>query len=230
MGWLLQFPHGPDAPADGGYMASSSKQAVVGLMAAVIAFASAGALAQEDPYDRRYDDRQDGRYDRGYQGDYDYAKVVDVEPLTRRVRVTTPTRECWDETRTETAPYYGPSRERGGATLLGAAIGAVIGHQIGHGHGRRAATVAGAVVGGAIARDQAERRAAQNSSGNGGYASQPPRQYTVERCQTRYNEQWEERVDGYRVTYVYNGRRQVTTLPYEPGDRIRVRVDVSPAE
>jgi hypothetical protein len=32
------------------------------------------------------------------------------------------------------------------------------------------------------------------------------------------------------VTYVYNGRRQVTTLPYRPGDRIRVRVDVSPAE
>jgi hypothetical protein len=29
---------------------------------------------------------------------------------------------------------------------------------------------------------------------------------------------------------VYHGRRQVTELPYRPGDRIRVRVDVSPAE
>jgi uncharacterized protein YcfJ len=207
-------------------MVSSSNKAVVGVVAAVIAFASAGALAQDERYDRRYDDRYDERHDRGYDGDYDYAKVIDVEPLTRRVRVTTPTRECWDETRTEPAPYYGPSRERGGATLLGAAIGAVIGHQIGHGSGRRAATVAGAVVGGAIARDQADRRAARN----GGYAAVPPREYTVERCQTRYDEQWEERVDGYRVTYVYNGRRQVTTLPYKPGDRIRVRVDVTPAE
>jgi uncharacterized protein YcfJ len=90
--------------------------------------------------------------------------------------------------------------------------------------------VAGAVVGGAIGRDQAERRAAQNANNHGTYASVPGREYTVERCQTRYNEQWEERVDGYRVTYVYNGRRQVTTLPYKPGERIRVRVDVSPAE
>ncbi len=214
---------------------ASSKKVMVGLMAAVVAFASAGALAQDDRYDDRYDrrsdrppnDRPDGRYDDSYDGEYDYAKVIDVEPLTRRVRVSTPTRECWDETRYEQpAPYYGPSRERGGATLLGAAIGAVIGHQVGHGHGRRAATVAGAVVGGAIARDQAERRAVQNGS----HASVPPREYTVERCQTRYDDQWEERVDGYRVTYVYNGRRQVTTLPYKPGDRIRVRVDVSPAE
>jgi uncharacterized protein YcfJ len=41
---------------------------------------------------------------------------------------------------------------------------------------------------------------------------------------------WEERTDGYRVTYVYNGRKGVTELPYRPGDRIRVRVDVTPAE
>ena len=52
----------------------------------------------------------------------------------------------------------------------------------------------------------------------------------VQRCETRYRDSWEERTDGYRVTYVYNGRRQVTELPYRPGDRIRVRVDVSPAE
>ena len=54
--------------------------------------------------------------------------------------------------------------------------------------------------------------------------------YTVQRCETRYHDEWQERVDGYRVTYVYHGRRQVTQLPYRPGDRIRVRVDVSPAE
>jgi uncharacterized protein YcfJ len=52
----------------------------------------------------------------------------------------------------------------------------------------------------------------------------------VQRCETRYHDEWQERTDGYRVTYMYNGRRQVTELPYRPGDRIRVRVDVSPAE
>ena len=52
----------------------------------------------------------------------------------------------------------------------------------------------------------------------------------MQRCETRY-QRWQERIDGYRVTYVYNGRRQVTEMPYRPGDRIRVRVDVSsPAE
>jgi uncharacterized protein YcfJ len=214
---------------------ASSKKTMVGLVAATFAFAATGALAQDprDPrndngYDDRYDNRYDDRYDdRQDGGAYDYAKVVDVQPLTRRVRVTAPVRECWDETRYEQPqPYYGPSRERAGSTLLGAAIGAVIGHQIGHGRGRDTATVAGAVVGGAIGRDQANRRAARN----GQYASVPPREYTVERCQTRYRDDWEERTDGYRVTYIYNGRRQVTELPYKPGDRIRVRVDVSPAE
>ena len=198
--------------------------------AAALTFGSVGALAQDryDPnprYDGRYDDRYDDRRDDRYDDDaYDWARVVDVQPLTRRVRVTSPQRECWNETRYDDRGYGAPSRERAGSTLLGAAIGAVIGHQIGHGRGRDAATVAGAVVGGAIGRDQAERRAAARGNGP------PPREYTVERCEVRYNDTWEERTDGYRVTYVYNGRRQVTELPYRPGERIRVRVDVSPAE
>ena len=33
-----------------------------------------------------------------------------------------------------------------------------------------------------------------------------------------------------RYTYVYNGRRQVTEMQNRPGERIRVRVDVRPAE
>jgi uncharacterized protein YcfJ len=102
-------------------------------------------------------------------------------------------------------------------------IGAAIGNQIGHGDGRRAATAAGAIIGAGIGRDQAQRRVAQ-------YGSPAPREYTVQRCETRYHDEWQERVDSYRVTYVYHGHRQVTELPYRPGERIRVRVDVSPAE
>lgn len=197
----------------------SIKKAVLGLSVAAFTLASAGALAQ-DRYDGRYDDRGDERYDDRYDrdGGYDYARVVDVQPLTRRVRVTTPQRECWDETRVDQG-RGGPRTSAGGA-ILGAVIGGVIGHQIGSGRGRDAATAAGAVIGAGVGARQAER-----NSGNA-----PAREYTVERCDTRYSEHWEERVDGYRVTYVYNGRRQVTQLPYKPGDRIRVRVDVSPAE
>ena len=35
-------------------------------------------------------------------------------------------------------------------------------------------------------------------------------------------------IDGYEVTYVYGGREYVTHMPYDPGDRIRVRVAVTP--
>ena len=113
-----------------------------------------------------------------------------------------------------------PNRIAG--TAAGAVIGGVIGSQVGSGRGRDAATAAGAVIGAGIGHSQAQKRNAANQG--------PPREYTVERCDTRYSQHWEERVDGYKVTYVYNGRRQVTELPYRPGDRIRVRVDVSPAE
>ena len=78
------------------------------------------------------------------------------------------------------------------------------------------------IIGAAVGHQQAVKRAA--------YASQPAQEYTVQRCETRYRDEWQERTDGYRVTYVYNGRRQVTELANRPGDRIRVRVDVSPAE
>ena len=197
-------------------MSSQKSRVFVTVIAAAVAAASSGAFAQ-DGYDGRYD---------GYGSAaplFDYAKVVDVQPLTTRVRVSTPQRECWDETRAEAPAPMPPSRSVAGGTLLGAAIGAVIGHQIGSGRGRDAATVGGAIVGAGIGHQQAVKRS--------GYVPPPPREYTVQRCETRYREEWQERVDGYRVTYVYHGREQVTEMPYRPTkDRIRVRVDVTPAE
>ena len=196
-------------------MSISHKKFLVGFVAAACAVASAGAFAQ-DRYDRGYGSRYD-------DGAYDYAKVVDVQPLTSRVRVSTPQRECWDETRYDEGGYspgpHGP--QVAGSTLLGAAIGAVIGHQIGHGQGRDVATAAGAVIGAGIGHQQGMRRYGAVSA---------PQPYTVQRCETRYQDEYQERIDGYRVTYLYHGRRQVTELPYNPGERIRVRVDVSPAD
>jgi uncharacterized protein YcfJ len=207
-------------------MSISSAKMVVGFMAAALTVASAGAFAQ-GPYDQRPYDQgpyDQNRYGQGGDAAYDYARVVDVQPLVTRVRVSTPQRQCWDETRYDERGYGNSPmpRSTAGGAVLGAVIGGVLGHQIGHGRGRDAATAAGVVIGAAVGSKQAQRRAA--------YASVPPREYTVQRCETRYQDTWEERTDGYRVTYVYNGRRQVTELPYRPGDRIRVRVDVSPAE
>lgn len=205
---------------------SSSSRIFVTVIATAVAAACSSAFAQDgNGYGNGYGHGgnyggPDGRY--GSPAPiYDYAKVVDVQPLMTQVRVSTPRRECWDETRVE--PVYEPKpRSVAGGTLLGAAIGAAIGHQIGSGRGRDAATVGGAIVGAGIGHQQAMKRS--------GYVPPPPREYTVQRCETRYREELQERVDGYRVTYLYHGREQVTEMPYKPGDRIRVRVDVSPAE
>ena len=199
---------------------SISNKVLVSLVTAGLALASA-TVGAKDHSRNGYDSNYDEQYEDG-EGVYDYAKVVDVQPLTTRVRVQTPRRECWDETRYE-EPRSSDVMPRSvaGRTLLGAVLGGVIGHQIGSGNANKAATAGGAVIGAAIAHNRAVRN---------GTNPPPPREYTVQRCETRYQEEFQERVDGYRVTYQYHGRRQVTELPYRPGDRIRVRVDVTPAE
>ena len=113
----------------------------------------------------------------------------------------------------------------GGAagSVVGGIIGAAIGNQIGRGDGRRAATVAGALIGSAIGHDAGSR--ADNRYGYRDYDSRP-----VERCNVHYESSYEERIEGYNVVYVYGGARHTTRLPYDPGERIKVRVDVTPAE
>ncbi len=78
-----------------------------------------------------------------------------------------------------------------------------------------AATVAGVVIGSAIGHDASSRR------GRTERVVTESRPYDAERCEVRYDKRVEERIDGYRVTYEYNGIRQTAQLPYDPGDRIR---------
>src|SRR5262245_41821841 len=97
-----------------------AKKLMVGLMATTFTIASANALAN-DRHDTRYDPGYDeNRFDDGY----DYAKVVDVDPMITRVKVSTPQRECWDETRVDRGGYRDVQRSNAGGTLLGAVIGA----------------------------------------------------------------------------------------------------------
>ena len=176
--------------------------------AAMLIGTSATALAD-------HDNRSYARNDRDM---YDYAKVISSQPLVNYVTVKTPVRECWEE-----MEYYtvdNRARASGPGTLLGAVIGGVVGHQIGSGRGNDAATVAGTLIGAAIGNG------ASRKSGEYGVEqhSRP-----VERCKTRYREHREERINGYRVTYRYHGQKYVTEMPYDPGSKIRVRVDVRPA-
>lgn len=162
--------------------------------------------------------RYERSYDRHVSNEYDYAPVTHVEPIVRQVRVETPNRECYDEVQTVESRPHISDPEVGGRTLVGAIIGGVVGHQFGSGRGRDAATVAGAAIGAGVGYDAAARRSAS------------VREEIVQHCETRYEKRYEERIDGYRVTYEYNGREYTTRLPYDPGERIRVRVAVAVAE
>lgn len=167
----------------------------------------------------------------GAPSDYDYARVTHVEPRIRQVRISVPRRECFEETgyAADYGPGYGPGYGQGGGErpaaggmILGGLIGAVIGHQFGHGHERGIGTVAGAVIGSAIGHDAATQWRSEDPYG---YS---PRAESRERCETRYTERVEQRIDGYRVSYRYNDRDYQTVLPYDPGERLRVRVTVGP--
>ena len=152
--------------------------------------------------------------------EYDYARVISADPIVRYVTVKTPVRECWQDTEYYTVDRPVPGA--GASTLVGAIVGGVIGHQFGSGRGNDAATVAGTVIGAAIGNDSAKRRyGARHATTT---YSRP-----VERCETRMTSHEEERIDGYRVVYRYNGQKYETRMPYDPGRELRVRVDIRPA-
>lgn len=148
---------------------------------------------------------------------YDHARVLSAEPIIRYVTVTTPVKECWDDVEYQTARNYRSAPV--GKTLFGALLGGVIGHQFGSGSGNDAATVAGTLIGAAMG----------NNSARQPYYDDTTYSRPVRRCSTNYQSHEEERIDGYDVVYVYNGRKYATTTPYDPGQRIRIRVDVRPA-
>lgn len=188
------------------------------VMRALIAVASVvgvagSALASPPPW-------SNSRHNRvHHHDDYDYARVTHVEPIVRQVRIETPRRECWNEARYVDSRPHISDPAVGGRTLLGGIIGGVIGHQFGSGSGRDAATVAGTLIGAGVGYDSAARR-----------RSPGVREEVVQRCDVRYEEEYEERIEGYRVSYRYNDREYKTRLAYDPGERIRVRVAVMPAE
>ncbi|MEO6366853.1 MAG: glycine zipper 2TM domain-containing protein [Steroidobacteraceae bacterium] len=182
-----------------------------GVVAVAITAASGTALADNG---RHLGNRN---YDRGDR-DADYARVVDVEPLVERVRYSVPVEQCWNEGRVRDGGYRNGSKT--GAAIVGGVVGALFGNAVGgHGDSRQAATVGGAVLGAAVGNEIGKNR---------GRDYREPRYEEVQRCSTRYEERFDERIAGYRVTYDYNGRRQVTQLPYDPGRYLRVSVDVHP--
>lgn len=144
---------------------------------------------------------------------FGWADVLRVDPIYRTVRVAHPQQQCYQQpvVREET-------HNRTAGTVLGAIVGGVLGNTIGKGDGRKAATVAGAVAGGAIGNRVGSNSDSRTYEG------------TQTRCENVNTVSEERRIVAYSVEYRYRGDVYVSRLPYDPGDRLRIRVSVSPVE
>ena len=183
--------------------------AAVGAVAALAMLASTGAAA--DNGRGKGHKNSNGLHLGHSHTEYVYARVVGVEPIVRYVTVDRPERQCWNEAVREPASPYGVA----GPTLAGTIVGAAIGRQFGGDDERDVLTVLGAIAGGAVANKRAER-------------NQVYRDVVVERCEVVSRRYTEEVVDGYRVTYEYQGRRYRMTTAQHPGNRVQLAVDLRP--
>ena len=158
-----------------------------------------------------------------YGSQYDYARVIDAQPVIEVVRIPGQGQVCRDQTvQRRVSEYRSPA-----PVILGAVIGGVIGNQLSRGHGHRhdhwrghrraAATFAGAAIGGVVASEIQ-------------YSRYPARYYTenVRVCGPETHWRHEERVVAWDVSWKYRGRVYHSRMTEPPGDRIRVRVNVDP--
>lgn len=184
-----------------------------------------------------------------------YADVVNVEPSYRRVSVQEPQRECWVEQQEHVVRYEGQPRRYQQAVpqrrettrsstadvVAGGVIGGVIGNQLGRkgSSGRRTgATVAGAILGSVLANEVSARhqrnQAASRERHESRHYSRPVQQPVyetrpVERCRETMATRYEQRIDGYEVTYRYDGQTFRTYSRRDPGSRIELQVSLKPA-
>jgi len=148
---------------------------------------------------------------------YEFAPVLSSTPIYRVVEVNVPRQECWQEEVVRQQPYRSESATPG---LLGMVIGGALGNAVGsHKSNQRVGAVVGAILGGSIARDIARSNAATSA----GVVVD-----TVERCRTVSAARQEEKLVGYDVSYSYNGSEYTVRMPEDPGQTVRVRVDVEP--
>ena len=182
-----------------------------------------------------------------------YAKVIQAEPIYRQVVLKEPVQQCWTEQQryvvNEGHSYRPNYRGRGhkynsrtnGNAIVGGVIGGVIGNQIGrnaNSGARAGATIAGAIIGSAIANDVNGNRGHRrdrhynNDRHYNDHSYQQSPTYgvrPVKRCKTVVNNRYEQRIDGYNVTYIHRGRRFQTRTRKDPGARIQLNVNVQPA-
>ncbi len=155
-------------------------------------------------------DRHHGE-DRSYRDRY-YGRVVHVEPVYRSYTRTVPGASCLsrEPERVHYVSYTG--------TVLGAVIGGALGHRIGDAHGDPGvAAIAGGLLGASIGRG-IDRTVSYNQ----GLRVAGP-------CRVNQRRETVRKLVEYKVTYRYNGRVHHARMDHDPGEWVKLDVDVSPA-
>lgn len=146
---------------------------------------------------------------------FDYATVIDSQPIYTVVQINTPREECWQE---EVAYETQPRSSHPLGTVMGGVIGGAVGNAVGH---KKSNKRVGAVVGAVLGATLGNAIAASNSRSVTRYETQ-------ERCKVYQEHREEERLVGYQVRYRYNEQTYSTRMDTDPGDTIKVRLAVSP--
>ena len=151
-----------------------------------------------------------------YNNEYEFAQVVDVQPIYENYQVPENRRVC--ENRNGNRARNIRQHSNGGGAILGGLIGGLIGNRFGKGNGRKVATAAGVLVGSSIG---------SKARPNGYYSHN---RSNKQHCYTQREYRNEQRLNGYNVSYDYNGRIYQTRMQNHPGDRVKVHVNVEVAE
>ncbi len=119
--------------------------------------------------------------------------------------------------------YGGSQTGRTVATVVGGVVGAVLGSQVGGGSARYATSAIGSMVGSQVGGSIYDQNRRQRLTGQVTVCDPVP-------ADGRYSNAsyGNAGYDAYDVTYEYAGRRYTSRMNHHPGDRVRVRVDVTP--
>jgi uncharacterized protein YcfJ len=157
---------------------------------------------------------------------YGWADVLRVDPVYEESpsdEQTTLPQPCYEEqVPVRAPPPEDDSGKRAAGGVLGAIVGGLLGHQVGKGDGRKIAAVGGAAAGAVVGSN-----IAAHSDGDPNDA--PAQKYTIER-RCPGGDAGKRRIAAYDVEYRYRGDVYTSRLDYDPGDRIRVKVHVTPAD
>ncbi|MFT4862887.1 MAG: hypothetical protein ACI95C_002111 [Pseudohongiellaceae bacterium] len=146
---------------------------------------------------------------------YEYAQVVEANPIYQVVELSEPSQQCWqEEVSVERSSRGGSNTPVVLSTIIGGAIGNAVGSSKSN---QRVGAVLGAVLGHSIGRDivASNRRNRVDSE-------------IVERCKTVYETVQEERLMGYQVIYLFEGEERTVRTESDPGEQIKLRVSVQP--